>query len=169
MTSSTAVCNSLLNTPYGFPAGELELEVLWLGSDNYIVQKLTCKGGATRKVYATAIEIQELILKEREKGKTVFLTTHNMAEAEKLCNHVALLNEGSIIEYGEPKEICRRYNHQKRIQLHLTDGSDIELPHDTNAGQTLSDYFNKGIIETIHSTEPNLETVFMELTGRTLN
>lgn len=118
---------------------------------------------------ATAIEIQELILKEREKGKTVFLTTHNMTEAEKLCNHVALLNEGSIIEYGEPKEICRRYNHQKRIQLHLTDGSDIELPHDTNAGQTLSDYFNKGIIETIHSTEPNLETVFMELTGRTLN
>lgn len=51
VTSSTAVCNSLLNTPYGFPAGELELEVLWLGSDNYIVQKLTCKGGATRKVY----------------------------------------------------------------------------------------------------------------------
>lgn len=51
VTSSTAVCNSLLNTPYGFPAGELELEVLWLGSDNYIVQKLTCKDGATRKVY----------------------------------------------------------------------------------------------------------------------
>ena len=51
VTSSTAVCNSLLNTPYGFPAGELELEVIWLGSDNYIVQKLTCKGGATRKIY----------------------------------------------------------------------------------------------------------------------
>ena len=51
VTASTAVCNSLLNTPYGFPAGELELEVVWLGSDNYLVQRLTCKGGATRKVY----------------------------------------------------------------------------------------------------------------------
>ena len=51
VTSSTAVCNSLLNTPYGFPAGELELEVIWLGSDSYIVQRLTCKNGATRKVY----------------------------------------------------------------------------------------------------------------------
>lgn len=50
-TASTAVCNSLLNTPYGFPAGELELEVIWLGSDSYLVQKLTCKNGATRKVY----------------------------------------------------------------------------------------------------------------------
>lgn len=51
VTSSTSVCNSLLNTPYGFPAGELELEVIWLGSDSYIVQKLTCKGGATKKIY----------------------------------------------------------------------------------------------------------------------
>lgn len=50
-TASTAVCESLVNTPYGFPAGELELEVVWLGSDNYLVQKLTCKNGATRKVY----------------------------------------------------------------------------------------------------------------------
>lgn len=51
VTASTAVCNSLLNTPYGFPKGELELEVLWLGSDSHLVQKLTCKDGATRKVY----------------------------------------------------------------------------------------------------------------------
>ena len=50
-TSSTSVCSSLLNTPYGFPAGELELEVIWLGSDNCIVQKLTCKSSATRKIY----------------------------------------------------------------------------------------------------------------------
>ena len=115
---------------------------------------------------ATATEIQELICAEREKGKTIFLTTHNMAEAEKLCDHVALLNEGNIVEYGEPQDICRRYNHQKKIKLHFTDGSDLELPHDNMAGEALSAYFSKGNVETIHSTEPNLETVFMELTGR---
>lgn len=117
---------------------------------------------------AIATEIQELIRSEREKGKTIFLTTHNMAEAEKLCDHVALLNEGSIVEYGEPQEICRRYNHQKKIRLHLTDGSDIELSHNEDSGKTLAAYFSNGTVETIHSTEPNLETVFMELTGKTL-
>lgn len=115
---------------------------------------------------ATAEEIQSLIQAEQAKGKTIFLTTHNMTEAEKLCNHVALLNEGSIVEYGEPQEVCRRYNHQKRILLHLTDGTDLEFPHDTEAGEKLAEYFKAGTIETIHSTEPNLETVFMELTGK---
>ena len=117
---------------------------------------------------ATAAEIQKLILKERAKGKTIFLTTHNMAEAEKLCDHVALLHEGTILEYGEPKEICRRYNHQKKINLHLTDGSEKVLPHETTISAELAAYFSKGLVETIHSTEPNLETVFMELTGKSL-
>lgn len=118
---------------------------------------------------ATAEEIQNLILEESRKGKTIFLTTHNMAEAEKLCHHVALLHEGNIVEYGEPKEICRRYNHQKRLKLHLTDGTDVELPHKETAGKELASYFSKGLVETIHSTEPNLETVFMELTGKGLS
>ena len=51
VTASTAVCTSLLNAPTGKPDGELQLEVQWLGSDNYLVQRLTCKNGATRKVY----------------------------------------------------------------------------------------------------------------------
>ena len=61
---------------------------------------------------ATAEGIHQLILEEKEKGTTIFLTTHNMFEAQKLCDHVALLHEGSIVEYGEPGEICRRYNHE---------------------------------------------------------
>lgn len=49
---------------------------------------------------ANAREIHRLIQKQQEKGTTVFLTTHNMEEAEKLCGHIALLFEGSIVEYG---------------------------------------------------------------------
>lgn len=115
---------------------------------------------------ATTEEIHKLIYRERDKGVTIFLTTHNMAEAEELCDHIALLNNGQIVESGNPSEICRRYNHQKKILLHLQDGTDMELPHDKAAGQTLVQYFENGLLETIHSTEPNLETVFMELTGR---
>ncbi|MBP3608837.1 MAG: ABC transporter ATP-binding protein [Lachnospiraceae bacterium] len=118
---------------------------------------------------ATAEEIQNLIFNERRKGKTIFLTTHNMTEAAKLCDHVALLHEGSIVEYGEPEEICRRYNHQKRLKLHLMNGTDVELPHTNETGLRLAEYFSKGLVETIHSTEPNLETVFMELTGKGLS
>lgn len=115
---------------------------------------------------ATAGEIHRLIQRERDKGVTVFLTTHNMVEAEKLCDHIALLNKGNIVEYGNPGEICRRYNHQKGIKIHLYNGKDIELPNDKSAAGTVENYLEREMIETIHSTEPNLETVFMELTGR---
>ena len=118
---------------------------------------------------ATADEIQKMILAEKEKGKTIFLTTHTMAEAEKLCDNIALLNEGKIVEYGSPKEICRRYNHQKKIKIHLTDGTDREISHDENAAGLLAELLQNGQAETIHTTEPNLETVFMELTGKELS
>ena len=49
---------------------------------------------------ATTREIHKLIYKQRDKGVTIFLTTHNMAEAEKMCDHIALLNDGHIVEYG---------------------------------------------------------------------
>lgn len=123
---------------------------------------------------AATRRIHELILEEQAKGTTVFLTTHNMAEAEKLCGHIALLHEGNIIEYGGPSEICRRYNHKKQIWMCLYDGRtlkfdcDREACHDKETAQMIKEYLEQGMVETIHSTEPNLETVFMELTGRTL-
>lgn len=117
---------------------------------------------------ATLEAIHKMILEERNRGTTIFLTTHNMHEAEKLCDKIALLNEGCIVEYGAPVEICRRYNHRKRIHVHLTNGVDWELPHEEAAGKVLQEYFERGEVETIHSTEPNLETIFMELTGRKL-
>lgn len=117
---------------------------------------------------ATADEIQKMILAEKEKGKTVFLTTHTMSEAEKLCDHISLLNEGHIIEYGAPDEICRRYNHKKKITIHLTDGTDLQIPQNEAAADTVAQLLRSGKAETIHTTEPNLETVFMELTGKEL-
>ena len=51
VTSQTAVCNSLLNMPTGFPAGELRLEIEWMGSNDYLVQHLYCKNGAIKKTY----------------------------------------------------------------------------------------------------------------------
>lgn len=115
---------------------------------------------------ATAAEIHKLIQDEQRRGATVFLTTHNMEEAYKLCNHVALLNEGKIVEYGEPEEVCRRYNHQNKLHIRLYDGKQIELPNNKTSADQIRKYLEGDMVETIHSTEPSLETVFMELTGR---
>ncbi|MGM9974332.1 MAG: ABC transporter ATP-binding protein [Clostridiaceae bacterium] len=114
----------------------------------------------------TAGEIHRLILEEKKKGTTVFLTTHNMEEASKLCDNIALLHEGSIVEYGRPDEICRRYNHQNKLQLFLKNGETVAIKNDENVPKNIEPYFKENLVEAIHSTEPSLETVFKELTGR---
>ena len=118
-------------------------------------------------VFASAIH--DLIMEQQAKGTTIFLTTHNMEEAMKLCEHVALLHEGNIVEYGNPKEICRRYNHQNRIEILLRSGQMVSLVNDRTSAHIIGDYLEQEMIESIHSSEPNLETVFMELTGRSFS
>lgn len=117
---------------------------------------------------ATTKAVHKLIMEKKKEGCTIFLTTHDMTEATKLCDHVALLNEGTIVEYGSPAEICRRYNHQNRLLIHTYDGTDRELANEPASAQELFDLFKEGQVETIHSAEPTLETVFLELTGRKL-
>lgn len=112
--------------------------------------------------------IHKLILEKKQEGCTIFLTTHNMEEAAALCDTVALLNEGVIVEQGAPKEICRKYNHQKRLRIHLTTGEDRDLPQNPTSAEEVSALLLAGAVETIHSSEPSLETVFLELTGRKL-
>jgi len=116
----------------------------------------------------TMKQIHKLILEKKKDGCTIFLTTHNMEEAYKLCDNVALLNEGVIVEQGNPEEVCRKYNHQKKIKIHLTSGEDMELEHNREAASEIECLLSEGILETIHSSEPTLETVFLELTGRKL-
>ena len=58
----------------------------------------------------TARGICKLLHNIREQGATIFLTTHNMDEALKLCDRVALLNNGKIITQGPPVELCQRHN-----------------------------------------------------------
>ncbi len=117
----------------------------------------------------TTKEIHRMILEEKEKGTTIFLTTHNMHEAEKLCDNIALLNEGRIVEYGKPAELCRKYNNQKKYKLHLKSGKDVELSHEKDDIEKLIFYLQNEELETIHTNEPDLEMIFMSLTGGELN
>lgn len=117
----------------------------------------------------TTKEIHKMLLEEKEKGTTIFLTTHNMHEAEELCDHIALLNEGMIVEYGKPTELCRKYNNQKKYKLHLKSGEDVELAHEKEDMEKLIFYLQNEEVETIHTNEPDLEMIFMTLTGGELN
>ena len=64
---------------------------------------------------ATARGIHKLILDLRDQGTTIFLTSHNMEEVVDLCDNVALLHQGKIVEYGSPRAICDKHNAYKTV------------------------------------------------------
>ncbi|WP_205666354.1 AAA family ATPase [Anaerosphaera multitolerans] len=113
--------------------------------------------------------ISELILKEKEKGKVIFLTTHNMKLADKICDRVAFLENGRIraidtpynlkLQYG--KRVAKITYHNKRKQEEIYD-LDKER-------KELSSIILNENIETIHTGEATLEDIFIKITGRGLS
>ena len=65
----------------------------------------------------TSKVIHELLLELKKKGTTIFLTTHDMYEASALCDRLALLNKGVLVEYGKPKAIIQKYNAAKKVKI----------------------------------------------------
>ena len=63
----------------------------------------------------TSKGICKLLQSIREQGTTIFLTTHNMDEALKLCDRVALLHEGEIVIQGSPVQLCEKHNAIKQV------------------------------------------------------
>ncbi len=88
----------------------------------------------------TTREIHTVLAEQKKKGTTIFLTTHNMYEAENLCDHVALLSKGSIIEYGRPASVCRKYNHLNKLQVTLKDGKTILLENGSASAPLIKEY-----------------------------
>lgn len=117
---------------------------------------------------STALDIHSLLLEMKDAGMAIFLTTHNMEEATKLCDHVALLNDGKIVEYGTPEELCQRYNREKRYRIRLSDGTKRILGQTQEDITTLAEMLGKNAVLSLHSCEPTLESVFLTVTGRAL-
>lgn len=113
---------------------------------------------------ATSRVIHDLLLALRDAGTSIFLTTHDMHEATLLCDQLALLDKGLLVEQGSPSELITKYNHRKKVRLTYEDGSHQELDFSelTKRGDAQG-------IEMIHSCEPTLEDIFIELTGGKLN
>ena len=111
----------------------------------------------------TSKKIHELLLDLKEAGTTIFLTTHDMNEATLLCDRLSLLNRGHLIEYGTPSSIIQKYNHEKKVQLTFVDERQTEITFEA-LGQT-----DLAQVVAIHSCEPTLEEIFIQLTGEKLN
>ena len=117
---------------------------------------------------STALDIHRLLVEMKEEGMAIFLTTHNMEEAEKLCDHVALLNDGEIVEYGTPRELCLRYNKEKCYKVLLENGEEHVLKQTAEDIERLSGWLLANRAAAVHSCEPTLENVFLTVTGREL-
>lgn len=109
---------------------------------------------------STAQEVREIIKKLNAKGTTVFLTTHNMEEADEMCHRVAFLNHGHIIESGEPEALKLKYS--KQLIRIKTDKKDYTIPLDKPLLKQELEQMNELLM--IHSIEPSLKEVFLTLT-----
>lgn len=114
----------------------------------------------------TTLQIHSLIKEMQKNGTTFLLTTHNMDEAEKMCNRLALLNEGHIIEIGSPKEICMKHQVEYNVSIELENGNAIQIDMTKLNKKIIEIMNNNHKIVKIHSNEPTLEDVFIKLTGR---
>lgn len=115
---------------------------------------------------ATSRTIHELILELKATGTTIFLTTHDMNEATLLCDNIALLNKGRLVEKGKPSDLIQKYNVDKKVTLRYLDGYQK-----TVAFAELESVVATGLkkVISIHSCEPTLEDIFITLTGGKLN
>ena len=113
---------------------------------------------------STSRTIHDLLLELKAQGTTIFLTTHDMQEATLLCDRLALLHKGELVEVGSPHEIIQKYNTDKKVRLEY-----VDLTTKTVAFEELQGGVDLSNVISIHSCEPTLEDVFITLTGGTLN
>lgn len=117
---------------------------------------------------ATAQAIHKLLKEVQAEGTTIFLTTHNMEEATKLCDRVALLNDGKIVSLDTPRNICLNFKRERKLEVGLKDKSQVVINQDPAGIAQLNEWLSQDLVETIHSNEPTLEEVFIAKTGREL-
>ena len=126
----------------------------------------------------------------RERGKTVFLTTHLMEEAERLCDRVAIIQHGRIIDIDTPESLVNRYCPERTVVLatdnplaeeRLRSIPGVEAVTRTDSRFTIRGRGNDLVTEVIHCLSenhivvsdfrtilPNLEDVFLKLTGHSI-
>lgn len=118
-----------------------------------------------------ARHLKDILLELKRAGKTIFLTTHNMHDADELCDRVAFLVDGEIKLIDAPRTLKLAHGHQQvcveYAEGHVRKQATFDL-RGLRANRSFRDILERDTIETMHSREATLEDVFIETTGRAL-
>lgn len=119
-----------------------------------------------------ALRIKELIKAQQQAGKTIFLTTHNMAVADELCNRVAFIMDGAIKLIDAPRTLKLRHG-EATVRVEYQTNGHAEQRDFALAGlgdnSAFVDLLRSGAVQTIHTREATLEDIFIRVTGRSLS
>ena len=135
-------------------------------------------------------KIWDLVRGIRERGKTVFLTTHLMEEAERLCDRVAIMDHGRIIDIDEPQRLVDKYCPERSVILSTADANAAagleRIPGVESVTRNDSRYTIRGVGDRLitdvircvsdnhinvidfRTETPNLEDVFLKITGHSI-
>lgn len=100
-------------------------------------------------------------------GTTIFLTTHDMSEAEILCDRVAFLHKGKIRAIGAPSDLKQEFGTDS-MTVELTDGTQEVIQNGAQDAQKLYQWMQANVVTRIHTNEPTLGDIFMQITGSDL-
>ena len=110
--------------------------------------------------------IRQEILRLKDEGATIILSTHNMESVEELCDNIALINNGRLVISGGVEEIRRSYGNNN-VELVYTDadGRHTEvLPEGHDSGAVLREYLDKGVrINSYKELMPRMNDIFIKL------
>lgn len=116
--------------------------------------------------------MKDMILKERNKGKTIIITTHNMLDATELCDRVVFIVDGQMKALDTPHNFIMQRGAARVTYSFVENGSEqvrttmlTELGND----EVLKKLISENRITSIHSLEPTLSDIFIELTGAQLD
>ena len=115
--------------------------------------------------------IKNIIKQKRKEGKAIFLTTHNMNDADELCDRVGFIVEGKITLIESPKEL--KIKHGKKVVKveYLKNNELVSQEFDLDKLADNKSFLNllrTGTVQTIHTEEATLEDIFIKATGRKL-
>jgi len=99
-----------------------------------------------------------------KKGTTIFLTTHDMQEADTLCDRVAFLNKGKIQLLDKPSELKKKYA-DATLTVELTNNEKVVLRKDEEGAEEMFQLMKENQVVTVHSNEPTLGDIFVKVTG----
>lgn len=116
--------------------------------------------------------MKDMIIKEREKGKTIIITTHNMQDATELCDRVVFIVDGQMKALDTPHNFIMKRGAARVTYSFMENGKEqlkTSILSEISKDELLQKLISENRIASIHSTEPTLSDIFMELTGAQLD